>query len=746
MREFKALNPMDLPDGFDLEVYTEEPVVGVKESKGIIVISYAFPGFYLVDDDREVAGEKIELKQLYIKSTGFLAESGKPLLPSFGRYVQIPQNCDFKIGVKKAQPIQFDDILVSPAQTLLSDNPNQKHEYEYDKVFYAQDALYPDEICKVTGPFIVDQYRALLVHITPLQYNAAKKKLIGYGNITVTISLKEKTGDETNHSPGSMIDNDAFGNLLLNPGLKIAEIVGFNIPPVVFPLTGPQLLIVYAKIFENAAKRLADWKNHRGLLTETVCIDTIGNTVAQLKKYIRGRRGTPFTRLRYVLLFGDADMIVTQTDLPTLFGALGYPPSVQPVTKTATDYYYSTQYDEHTPDPANPNTVLFYPWLAIGRIPLRPDLEGPPASGDSQGQLVVDQIIAYEKNPPADPSFYKRMIFAAFFQGYTTDQRGYLTTIEYVRSQMEALGYTTERVYVSDDPNPLYYTDGTPIPAAVKSAIVNDATATQMLIDATTEGQLYIGHRDHGNWNGWVKPPFRNLDLDKVTGDMPSVFYSVNCETGGFDYPEHTECFAEKNLRMRGTAPSLIAATRDSGTYCNNDLIKAMFDATFGGVLPTFPGGNASYPVRHNRLGDILNYGKSYLPVVNSNVTGVKDHFEIYHVVGDPTLELWTHAPLSIAINAKIVNKSLDIQFLFRCPSGAVITIWYGARMLKRMEPTSNHITIPLTSLVHLPLRRPTYPLKIIRVCFWAPGYRYTEVRLVIPIITPPMIIPTPVP
>jgi hypothetical protein len=728
MREFKALNPKNLPDKFDLEVHTEEPIVEVKESVGKITISYAFPGFYLVDDNREVAGKKMELKQIHIKSTGFFTESGKPLLPSFGRYVQIPHNCDFKVTVQKSQPIQFDGILVSPAQTQLSDNPEQKYEFEYDKEFYAKDVLYPEELVKVTGPFLVDQYRALLVHVAPLQYNPAKIKVIGYGNITVTITLKEKTGDETKQTTGSLIDNEGFGNLLLNPGQRIADRVGFKISPVIFKATGPALLIIYAKIFEKAALKLADWKNHRGLLTEIICIDTIGNDVSKLKTYIRGRRSELCTRLRYVLLFGDTDMITPEKNLSTKFG---------PGTGTS-DYYYSTRYDEHSPDPGNPNSILFYPWLAIGRIPVRPDIEGPPASGDSKAQGVVDQIIAYEKNPPADPIFYKRQVFAAAFEDDShpldhRDDRGYLRTIEELRSAIASLGYTTERVYVSNDPNLQYYDDGTNIPADVRAAVVNAATGTQMLIDATTEGQLYIGHRDHGNWDGWINPSFKNSDLDQVTGNMPSIFYSINCQTGRFDYPEPTECFAEKNLRMMGTAPSLIAATRNSGTFLNNDLIRAIFDATFGGVLPTFPGGNASYPVRNNRLGDILNYGKSYLPVANSgNPSGVKDHFQIYHVIGDPTLELWKDLPLVITIKTKIIiQKALDIQ-LSTCPNGAVMTIWYGAKMLKRMEPTSNHITIPLKGLVPVLSPRSTFLSPALMVCFWAPGYRYTAMKVAI--------------
>lgn len=732
MREFRALNPKNLPDGFNLEVHTEEPVVEVKESAGRIVINYAFPGFYLVDDHREVAGNRMELKQIHIKSTGFFTESGKPLLPSFGRYVQIPSNCDFKVTIQKGQPIQFDNVLVSPAQTRLSDNPEQKHEFEYDKEFYAKDALYPEEIVKVTGPFSVDQYRVLLVHVAPLQYNPAKKKIIGYGNIAVTIDLKEKTSDKIKHTIGSLIDNEGFGNLLLNPGQRIAERVGFKMSPVIFNATGPGLLIIYAKIFEKAALRLADWKNHRGLLTEAVSIDIIANMsdpdfARKLKTYIRGRRGTLFTRLRYVLLFGDTDMIKPETGLSSTYG---------PGTGTS-DYYYSTKYDKDSPDPENPNNILFFPWLSLGRIPVRPDIEGPPASGDSKAQGVVDQIVAYEKNPPSDPMYYKRMVFAAAFEDDSSpldhrDDRGYLRTIEELRSVIASLGYSTERVYVSNDPNLQFYDNGANIPADVKAAVVNAATGTQMLVDATTEGQPYIGHRDHGNWDGWVNPSFKKSDLDKVTGDMPSIFYSINCQTGRFDYPEPTESFAEKNLRMKGTAPSLIAATRNSGTFLNNDLIRAIFDATFGGVLSTFPGGNASYPVRNNRLGDILNYGKSYLPVANSgNPSGVRDHFQIYHVIGDPTLELWKDLPPVVTIKAKIVQKNLDIQ-LSTCPSGAVITIWYITKMLKRMEPSSNHITIPLTGLVPIPLIKPVSPKPSLAVCFWASGYRYTQVKVAI--------------
>ena len=55
-------------------------------------------------------------------------------------------------------------------------------------------------------------------------------------------------------------------------------------------------------------------------------------------------------------------------------------------------------------------------------------------------------------------------------------------------------------------------------------------------------------------------PPFTLTHLTAVTGDVPSMFYSVNCLTGQWQGPA-AECFAERNLRLPGTAPTLIAST-----------------------------------------------------------------------------------------------------------------------------------------------------------------------------------------
>jgi hypothetical protein len=723
MRKFASLSPENLSKDFDAEIHGEEPIVKLDETSGKITISYIFPGFYLVEDSRDVENKKLGFKQITIAATGSIGVSGRPQLPSFGRYVQIPQNVDFKVSVTKGKSVVFDDVIVSPSQQKQTDSTDEKAAFEYDRRFYSQDTLYPEEIVSVSGPFNIDQYNALLVHVTPFQYNPAAKKLIGYGNVTVTIAITRKkkataVGETKPFSAAS--DKGAFGNMLLNPGSRIDARI--NLPEItsIVPASGtsitteilpsirqrPELLIIYVKAFEAAAKKLARWKTRRGLLTALVPIDSIGNNVSKIKSYIRNAKAKN-SDLNYVLLFGDIDTIASETIPAHVF--LDYK------TDNITDYYYSTK-----TDPTG-STSLIFPWLSMGRIPV---------GKDSDAMSIVDQIIAYETMPSTDPNYYKRMVFAAFFQGHNPkDERGFLKTMEDIRTSLVPLGYGIKRIYVTENTNMQYYDEGTPIPADVKAAVVDPATATKMLIDAANEGQLFVGHRDHGAPEGWAHPPFTVNDLDKVTRKTTSIFYSINCLTGQFDQ-NLKESFAEKNLRMDGAAPSLIAASRVSSSTLNNDLEKGLFDATFGGVIPTFPSGTASYPLTFNRLGDVLNYAKSYLPIsASGSPEYIKDQFEIYHVIGDPTIELWTAAPRSVSVKAALKiaffkRNVLDI-LLSECPKGCILTIWADEQMVRRLEPSSTHVAISMDNL-HLPAG--TTPTRALYVCFHAPGCRYSEV------------------
>lgn len=705
MSEFISLSPSGLPEEFDVELYSEKPVVSVEELEDRIVIGYIFPGFTMGDNEQQLDDQTLPFKEVGISGAGFVSESGKPLLPSFGRFVQIPPGCDYEVSTKKSKPVKIEDILVTPAQEQATDQADETGVFEYDTEAYGEDALYPADVVQIGEPQNLDDYKVLAIHVRPLQYSPGKRQLVGYSNIKVTIKLTAKELDEEEMEEFSLMDpsvnREGYGNIVLNPRRRIAERIPVNrIPgPIVIKPRGPEFLIIYDDKLKGAAQLLADWKKRKGLITETVSIATVGNSVAKIKKYIRVRRRFFLSRLRYVLLLGDVAAIASEER-----------------AGNTTDHYYFTKKDSaHASD-----CVL--PSISGGRIPV---------SSLDDANAVVKQIIDYERTPPCDPDYYQRMTFAAYFQDDGPQNgranRAYMKTMEGIREHMTSIGFAVERVYVSNNPNPQQYKDGTAVPAEVRNAIVDYGDATDMLISETSEGQLVVGHRDHGDEKGWVHPSFKKEHLQSILSPYPSIFYSINCRTGRFDY-NPSDSFAEDIMELKGGAPSLIAPTEYSGTWRNDSLMKALFDAMWPGVIAGFPGTNASYAIKHNRLGDILNYAKSYLLLAHGTNAGVKGHFEMYHVVGDPTLQLWAEEPASIRLIASIRHNNLNIH-IRPVPAEAIVTIWYRGKLVKRAALTSARMSIPVSGLRLTPSRIPALR-RYVEVCVSASGHRYTQTRV----------------
>ena len=729
MPDLRSLNANNLPGNHDLNSHGEKPLVDFKINKNILEISYIFPGIIVSEQDSKVADNSLrekmpaKLHEVGISGTGFLSESGKPLLPSFGRFVQIPPGCNFKIQVQKNEPIEYQDLKIKPAQENRKDQGAGT--VEFDENAYKQDQFYPADIIEYSRPLYMDGYRVICIHVRPLQYNPQKKLLHAYSNIKVSIELLPGKSAEGNQAEIEELDNwvfwdrskslEGFGNLIFNPSRSYFE----RSPVLKLPLAQigtrpdiPEFYIIYGDIFEKAAQKLAAWKQKKGIETRAVCIDTIMESdkkdISKLKEFIRAKRREPFSPLRYVLLFGDVEYIPIGQD-----------------QGNTTDHYLFTHRD------AEGDSDCIIPWISGGRIPAR---------SKPEGMSVVDQIIRYEKSPPDDPQYYNRMTVAAYFQD--VDEHGmqdgradmaYLKTMETIRDHMISYGFKVNRVYVSNTRQPSAYSDGTPVPPEVKESILyknNGGIATKRLISYVNEGQLIVGHRGHGGKDGWANPAFKNADIKTIASHRPSIFFSINCLTGSFDRQE--ECFAEEILALNGGAPSLIAATELSGSWRNDSMIKALYDAIWPGAIPTYPVTTMRYPVKYYRMGDLLNYSKAYLLTAHGLNRNTRKQFEIYHVIGDPTLHVWGEEPLTLRLRASI-SKDMLILNMNTCPKDAVLSIWYGKIRLKRMEPTGTRLAVPLMLFQDLPkdalnpARATPYALSIY---FSAPGHRVAESTL----------------
>ena len=429
---------------------------------------------------------------------------------------------------------------------------------------------------------------------------------------------------------------------------------------------GCELLIITHPYFIDAANTLAAWKIRRGIYTQVVNTATIGNTSSQIESYIDYAYNNWTPPPEYLLILGDVDFVPTCYVTPHPSPDQGNIPG---------DFYYA-----ECEDPTD-----YVPNMAYGRLSVDTAVEA---------NNLVARIIKYERDPPTDPDYYTNILNVAMFQdGENLDpppdelpdtiaNRRFCKTSEDVLNFMDSLGYTSQRVYVTENPVngstifPTYWNDlsqvkhkyifenddppagGLEIPGYLqKPTFAWDGDAAD-ITSAFNEGRFFALYSGHGNKNGWSgEIDFRNTDVDALTnGEFCPIIWSIACHTGWFDQETdvfggtNDECFAEHWLRhSTGGCCGIIASSRRSCSGYNDRLVWGMMDA----IWPDFLNWAAEDPYGGSdpiyRMGDVLNYGKEYMFVRCDTMGTMNDDIvELYNLFGDPTTEIWTAEPMEI--------------------------------------------------------------------------------------------------
>jgi hypothetical protein len=143
----------------------------------------------------------------------------------------------------------------------------------------------------------------------------------------------------------------------------------------------------------------------------------------------------------------------------------------------------------------------------------------------------------------------------------------------------------------------------------------------------------------------------------------------------------------------------IIGDTRSSPTWANSAITRGFFDATWPDLLPA-NGGATSI----TRLGDILNYGKEYLmsQVGVAQSAGSVDQNAadtdviLYHVFGDPTLEMWTDYPYNFVLGGHfdytiVSTRTLTIRYAV---DNTIITVLQGGNPVGRGSVVNGQVTL----------------------------------------------------
>lgn len=593
-----------------------------------------------------IKGAKIAEKQhnketyqfLQIKGFGKIATPGHPALPMTIEHVLMPKESKPEVKINNITYRELTGFNIHPALEPAKDTYDAAPpEWKKDEKLYNTDAWYPANPISIKTIQYRRGFPIALVEINPVQYNPVTGKIRVNQTIDYTIEFNgnSKTLDElsNNHTAHftKLLRNEIINkNIIKNGKTSRAK------------SEGKDYIIITQDGHLAAADTLAKWKRQMGYSVEIVSRETW--TSAEVKDAIHSRYDDWTVKPDYFVIIGDhtGDYAVPGQEFMAPDGNGTY----------ASDLYYACM------DGSND----FHADMAFGRIAV---------TNPEQAMTVVHKTVNYERNPVTNADFYNKGLACAQFQDVADSEapdgyaaRRFCHTSEDIRNYTMDQGYTTDRIYYTDNANTPtnynngYYSDGQAIPSELlrSNGFAWNGDAAD-ITNAIEDGRFFVFHRDHGfsGGTGWSHPYFIVSNASALAnGNLLPVVFSINCHTGEY-YLNNS--FAEAFLKNpNGGAVGVVAAAYYSYSGYNDGFSAGMIDAIWSdpGLTPNFGSGGAYYPPASSAdniktMGDVLNQG-----LVRMQETWGPSEYthRLFHYFGDPAMRMWTDNPNTNLITA----------------------------------------------------------------------------------------------
>jgi len=536
---------------------------------------------------------------------------GNPQLLQFNQLIEIPHGAVCKVDILQQESIilNLDNIKIIPSQPSLSKSQERESiEFEYNNITYENNQFINKNIIEIINKGKMREVEIANVNINPINYNPVTNELIIYTNIEFNIYFENANYRETielKHKYASPYFEAIFQNALINYSSPYTTLTREND----FIEDNVTYVIVANSIFEGYLDEFISWKNKKGYNVVLAYTNEIGSSANDIKSFIEDQYNNS-NPASFVLLVGDTEQI------PASYSSGGH----------VSDLDYSDFTNDNIPD------------VLCGRF-----------SAQTPNQLLtqIEKTLEYEQYTMPDPSFLNDVIMisgvdASFAPTYGNGQINYGN--EYYFNNSNSINSTTF----------LYPESG--------------SSASQIL-NSANQGASYINYTAHGYEQGWADPAFDNDDANAMSNNHKYPTMVGNCcLTNAFD---SGTCFGEALLRKaNGGAIGYIGGS--DVTYWDEDFWWGVGSGNIN-TNPSFSstGAGAYDGIFHEN-------NENNWAVVNSAITmvgnlavaqanGMDDYYwEIYHLMGDPSLSTYFSIPLENEVNYSpilpIGAEAIEIQ------------------------------------------------------------------------------------
>lgn len=540
-----------------------------------------------------------------LSAVGFGQRSvaGEPALPVFHRLIEVPLGAEFTFRIKRQHVTVIDlnengiKYPVFPAQPPMSKSDDPENvPFVFNKTMYNTDQFVSDELVTASHAGLMRALNLARVDISPVQYNPVTNVLKIFDELEIeiifqnadvagTLALKQQKASPYFRSMYQMVVNYKP----LDPSDELIT----NAPAT--------YVIVSDPMFQAALQPFIQWKTKKGfkVIEGYTNNPAVGTTTTSIKSFLQGLYNSPpagYSAPSFVLLVGDVAQI------PAWSGSAG---------SHVTDLRYCEYTGDNLPE-------VYY-----GRF---------SATNLAQLQPQIDKTLEYEQYLMPDPSFLEEVVMAAGADsGHETHSNGQINygTETYFNAAHNILSHT----YLQPEPSGGNYSEN------IQANVSN--------------GVAYANYTAHCSSSGWADPSFTISDIPSLTNAHKySLMVGNCCLSAKFDVTS----FAEEILRAENKgAVGYIGGS--NSTYWDEDywwgvgyksveLHPAYNAAHIGGYDGAFHDHGeptSDWFVTQGQMVVCGNYA------VEESSSSLKTYYwEIYHLMGDPSLMIYYSVPQAL--------------------------------------------------------------------------------------------------
>lgn len=575
----------------------------------------------------KVETEKGTFNTLAIPSFHSTSTIGAPSLPVMNKLIEVPAGAEIRVKVightEKNYDLAKDFDIETPIFPRQPSSPKDGTvlPFSYELAAYINDGFQQEDLVSIKEVGMLRHMRLVQVSVSPVAYDPTLKAVKVFNDIEFEINL----------------ENSNLSNTIRNytnyssPYFRFAE-NRIHRPESLRRLPGQTrseagYLIISDRMFENSLAPFIAWKKKQGFIVKVGYTDKIGTTTGAIKDYIHNLYNNPsdMPAPSFVLFCGDTDTV------PVFRGT---------TSSHVTDLYYIDATNDNIPD------------MLSGRF---------SAKNIADFDAQVEKTLEYEKFTMPDKSFLNHVVLTAgwdsrFTHGWGWPQINYGTK-HYFNAKFNI---TNPHVHLS----------------------AGSQQNSREIIKQIGNGCAFVNYTAHGSSTSWADPGLRISDINamKNKGKYPLVVGNC-CLTNKF---EVSECFGEAWLRAKNCGAIGYIGGSNS-TYWDEDLWWGV------GSHPILNPNSQGTPPAKNKTGigayDSVFEGDLYtaagmmlagnLTVQESSSPRKKYYWEVYHLMGDPSLIPYMGMPKASNVShpAEITSDDKNISITGTPGSVAAITI-----------------------------------------------------------------------